>query len=119
MLLSRALSIMTRSAPKEQAHQTRMMPLASVHQIQINPPPPPPLSEKLTLIVVVDDDGRRSGSVGSRSPVVKAANHDQGWGRRSGTLSPAQAQERVRMRVGLGVGREDRVATAVHAQRRD
>lgn len=90
-----------------------------LHRIQINPPPPPPLSEKLTLIVVVDDDGRRSGSVGSRSPVVKAANHDQGWGRRSGTLSPAQAQERVRMRVGLGVGREDRVATAVHAQRRD
>ena len=43
----------------------------------------------------------------------------RGWGRRSGTLSPAQAQERVRMRVGLGVGREDRVATAVHAQRRD
>jgi len=29
MLLSRALSIMTRSAPKEQAHQTRMMPLYS------------------------------------------------------------------------------------------
>jgi len=49
MLSSRALSIMTRSAPKEQAHQTRMIPLYSMHRIQINPPPPPPLSEELTL----------------------------------------------------------------------